>query len=911
MMCCAMSKSHLIFIVKEDLKMAINKGNNEQSILLNVSTNTDDAVENIKALEAEINKLQDLKIGASGDDLIKITNQIKDVESAMSKANSTKITPKADNGDLKNTILSLHEMEDLLNHLRDEQKSTKDPLRLKELSKQAGELELKIRDINEPFRNISREISEAEDRLYAMSASGQANTAEFNEMVLKVAELKKVVVDIDTAIDGISTDKFGKFLGVGEQMVGVFGGVSGALQLMGYDATRAEEQMAKLMQLQSIMQGLQSLNQFRKQWTLLIASFKQGKVATESISTISSSTDALSTSMKGATASTTVATGATRIFGVALKAVGIGFIVGALGMLISNIDKVKEYILKLFPALEGLGKWFTKISNAVTDFVGITSDATRALQKLEKMTSIRNQGIERQIELLSAQGGKEKEIYQLRVKQTDEEIKLLNEKAKVNKKLTDEEQQQLIDAHQKKNVLYLEERKRVSDEATERAKELEDKAKEVQQAYNEQLKQLKGYLKDAEKVTYTSNHNQRENELKNIRDKYKEQISLAKKLKQDYQKLVDAQAIEEGVVNKKFDTEYFNFIKNNSQQFLDSFSAEYLSTIEAYNQAKVNSTDEQKKDLDARLNNQLVYLSRLKQLQIGLKNAEDELANGDYSIDDNDSFASQKTKHDAQLQAEKEFMEASLYQQIEAKKLENAELERLYIEGQQRLKELMLDPETNAFEISNLQGLLNAKLASIEENNTAIEDATLEHNRKLKKAEEDNAKAKQKIDKEAQKNREENLRKGADVLGQASTLFAEHTVAHKALAVSEATINTYTSAVSAYKSMASIPVVGPALGAVASGVAIATGLASVQKILSVKVPNAKGDSGSSGNATTPSYSAPIINSTILKSKENGNSNVVNAIENTNTEGQVIKAYITNSELKNNEEKNNFYNSIKY
>ncbi|WP_214648462.1 hypothetical protein [Sphingobacterium mizutaii] len=906
-----MSKSHLIFIVKEDLKMAINKGNNEQSILLNVSTNTDDAVENIKALEAEINKLQDLKIGASGDDLIKITNQIKDVESAMSKANSTKITPKADNGDLKNTILSLHEMEDLLNHLRDEQKSTKDPLRLKELSKQAGELELKIRDINEPFRNISREISEAEDRLYAMSASGQANTAEFNEMVLKVAELKKVVVDIDTAIDGISTDKFGKFLGVGEQMVGVFGGVSGALQLMGYDATRAEEQMAKLMQLQSIMQGLQSLNQFRKQWTLLIASFKQGKVATESISTISSSTDALSTSMKGATASTTVATGATRIFGVALKAVGIGFIVGALGMLISNIDKVKEYILKLFPALEGLGKWFTKISNAVTDFVGITSDATRALQKLEKMTSIRNQGIERQIELLSAQGGKEKEIYQLRVKQTDEEIKLLNEKAKVNKKLTDEEQQQLIDAHQKKNVLYLEERKRVSDEATERAKELEDKAKEVQQAYNEQLKQLKGYLKDAEKVTYTSNHNQRENELKNIRDKYKEQISLAKKLKQDYQKLVDAQAIEEGVVNKKFDTEYFNFIKNNSQQFLDSFSAEYLSTIEAYNQAKVNSTDEQKKDLDARLNNQLVYLSRLKQLQIGLKNAEDELANGDYSIDDNDSFASQKTKHDAQLQAEKEFMEASLYQQIEAKKLENAELERLYIEGQQRLKELMLDPETNAFEISNLQGLLNAKLASIEENNTAIEDATLEHNRKLKKAEEDNAKAKQKIDKEAQKNREENLRKGADVLGQASTLFAEHTVAHKALAVSEATINTYTSAVSAYKSMASIPVVGPALGAVASGVAIATGLASVQKILSVKVPNAKGDSGSSGNATTPSYSAPIINSTILKSKENGNSNVVNAIENTNTEGQVIKAYITNSELKNNEEKNNFYNSIKY
>lgn len=889
--------------------MAINKGNNEQSILLNVSTNTDDAVKDIQALEAELNKLQDLKIGASGDDLVKITNQIKDVESAIAKANSTKVTPKTDNGELKNTILSLHEMEHLLNHLRDEQKSTKDPLKLQQLSKEAGELELKIRDINEPFRDINREIGELEDRLYAMSASGQANTQEFNSMVLKVAELKKVVIDIDTAIDGISTDKFGKFLGVGEQMVGVFGGVSGALQLMGYDATRAEEQMAKLMQLQSIMQGLQSLNQFRKQWTSLIASFKQGKVATESISTISSSTDALSTSMKGATASTTVATGATRIFGVALKAVGIGFIVGALAMLISNIDKVKEYIFKLFPALEGLGKWFTKISNAVTDFVGITSDATRALEKLEKMTSIRNGAIERQIELLNAQGGKEKEIYQLRVKQTDEEIKLLNEKAKVNKKLTDEEQQQLIDAHQKKNVLYLEERKRVSDEATERAKENADKAKEAQQAYNEQLKQLKGYFKEAEKVSYTSNHNQRENELKNIRDKYKEQIDLAKKLKQDYQKLTDAQTIEEGIVNKKFDDEYFNFIKNNSQQFLDSFSQEYLSTIENYNQAKVNSTDEQKADLDERLNNQLVYLSRLKQLQIGLKNAEDELANGGNEIDDNDSFSVQKAKHDAQLQAEKEYLEAELYAKVEAKKLENNEVERLYLEGQERLKELMLDPSTNALEISNLQALLNARLASIQENNTAIENATDAHNKKIKKAEEENAKAKDKINKLQTKNRLDELSAYGDAIGEVGSLIAEGTVMQKGLAVSASLINTYSAIAGQLSAFSKVPIPGYAIfQAIATG---AVGFANVAKILSVKVPNAKSDASANGNATTPSYSAPIINSTILKSNENGNSNVVNAIENTNTEGQVIKAYITNSELKNNEEKNNFYNSIKY
>lgn len=889
--------------------MAINKGNNEQSILLNVSTNTDDAVNDIKALEAELSKLQDLKINASGDDLVKITNQIKDVESAIAKANSTKITPKSDNGELKNTILSLHEMEDLLNHLRDEQKATKDPLRLQQLSREAGELELKIRDINEPFRDINREIGELEDRLYAMSAGGQAGTQEFNEMVLKVAELKKVVIDIDTAIDGISTDKFGKFLGVGEQMVGVFGGVSASLQLMGVDATRAEEQMAKLMQLQSIMQGLQSLNQFRKQWTSLIASFKHGKVATETINTISQSTDALATSTAGASTATKGATGATKIFGNALKTIPVLLIVSALAMLIANFDKVRDYVYKLFPALETLGKWFTKISNAVTDFVGITSDASRALEKLEKMTSIRNGAIERQIELLNAQGGKEKEIYQLRVKQTDEEIKLLNEKAKVNKKLSDEEQQQLVDAHQQKNVLYIEEKKRLEDEKKERAKELQDKAKEAQQAYNEQIKQLKAYLKEAEKVTYTSNHNQRQNELKNIRDKYTEQIALAKKLKQDYQKLLDAQAIEEGIVNKKFDAEYFNFIKNNSQSFLDSFSQEYLSTIEAYNNAKVNSTDEQKKDLDARLNNQLVYLSRLKQLQIGLKNAEDELANGGNEIDDNDSFSTQKAKYDAQLKAEKEFMEAELYAKTEAKRLENSEIQRLYQEGQERLKELMLDPSTNAFEISNLQGLLNARLSTIEANNSAIENATLEHNKKIKKAEEDNAKAKDKINKLQIKNRLDELNVYGDAINDVSSILAEGTVMQKGLAVSASLINTYSAITGQLKAFAGVPIPGYAIAqAIATGV---VGFANVAKILSVKVPNASGDSSSASATATPSYSAPVINSTILKSSENGNSNVVNAIENTTSEGQVVKAYITNGDLKNNEEKNNFYNSIKY
>jgi tape measure domain-containing protein len=58
--------------------------------------------------------------------------------------------------------------------------------------------------------------------------------------------------------------------------------------------------------------------------------------------------------------------------------------------------------------------------------------------------------------------------------------------------------------------------------------------------------------------------------------------------------------------------------------------------------------------------------------------------------------------------------------------------------------------------------------------------------------------------------------------------------AYKAFAITEAIISTYSSAQKAYDSLASIPYIGPALGAAAAGVAIAAGMARVAAIKSAK-----------------------------------------------------------------------------
>ena len=76
--------------------------------------------------------------------------------------------------------------------------------------------------------------------------------------------------------------------------------------------------------------------------------------------------------------------GALKVFKLALIGTGIGAIVIALVALIANFGKVKDAVMKLIPGLKSVGDFFGKIIDAVTDFVGVTSDATREMDKLNK-----------------------------------------------------------------------------------------------------------------------------------------------------------------------------------------------------------------------------------------------------------------------------------------------------------------------------------------------------------------------------------------------------------------------------------------------------------------------------------------------------------------------------------------------
>lgn len=156
------------------------------------------------------------------------------------------------------------------------------------------------------------------------------------------------------------------------------------------------------------------------------------------------------------------------------------------------------------------------------------------------------------------------------------------------------------------------------------------------------------------------------------------------------------------------------------------------------------------------------------------------------------------------------------------------------------------------------QGLINEKkrellegVISQEEYNKELEDlelATLETQRAIKAqfSEEDLALDARITDQKiANKQREVDINKAqeqAKLDAVKSTLSAvagamnKQSVAYKVIASTLTIINTIESAIAAFKSMAVIPIIGPALGAIAAAAASAAGLAAVAKINSTPVP---------------------------------------------------------------------------
>lgn len=79
----------------------------------------------------------------------------------------------------------------------------------------------------------------------------------------------------------------------------------------------------------------------------------------------------------------------------------------------------------------------------------------------------------------------------------------------------------------------------------------------------------------------------------------------------------------------------------------------------------------------------------------------------------------------------------------------------------------------------------------------------------------------------------------SSTFGNVAAVLGKESQLGKTAAIAQTTIDTYKAATSAYSAMSGIPIVGPALGAVAAAAAVVAGLANVRKIMQTRPPKAE------------------------------------------------------------------------
>lgn len=195
----------------------------------------------------------------------------------------------------------------------------------------------------------------------------------------------------------------------------------------------------------------------------------------------------------------------------------------------------------------------------------------------------------------------------------------------------------------------------------------------------------------------------------------------------------------------------------------------------------------------------------------------------------------------------------------------------------------------------DLEKANNEKL-SFDARYAAIADREYQMSQMIFKSEEErtsfqkaNADARKKIAKDEADAKVAQLNFYAQALGQVANLLGENTDAGKAAAIASTTISTYLAAQSAYAGqMAILTPDAPFRAAAAAGLAIISGLANVNKIISTPTPNGGGKIGATPNASTPS--SPNFNVV----GTNGTNQIAQTISQQSS--QPIKAYVVSKDV---------------
>lgn len=229
-------------------------------------------------------------------------------------------------------------------------------------------------EIKDNVKSLKAQLREAQNEVNALSEKFGATSREAVQAAKKAAELKDAIADAKALTDAFNPDA--KFNALSSSIGGVLNGFQafeGVLGLVGVEGEALQETMLKVQSAMALSQGLQGALEARD-------SFKQlGAVVKNTFSDMTTASKAF-------------------------MATGLGLIITGLTLIISYWDDIKS-------AMSGVSGEQQKLN--------VQSEANVKLQNQKK------DALNGQENILKQQGLSEKQILQLKIKQTEQQIKAL------------------------------------------------------------------------------------------------------------------------------------------------------------------------------------------------------------------------------------------------------------------------------------------------------------------------------------------------------------------------------------------------------------------------------------------------------------------------------------------------------
>ena len=615
-------------------------------------------------------------------------------------------------------------------------------------------------------------------------------------------------------------------------------------------------------------------------------------------------TKALTFSQKALAGGFNIATGAARIFTLALAATGIGLIIGSVVLLIGYLKTFDPVVDAIEQGMAALGAAVRVVQQALAGLLsgdfsaldGLTGKikeaavaaaqlkaAQQELADQQAIQSVNNKKQEGEINRLILQSKDRSKTEQERIDLLNKAEKINRDNFETNRKLSERELQNAIESARIKGQLNEEEiaslRKRGIEYAyvlLNNGKITQDEVDAIAKAEEAKIEIYNRSTSEQEKIINRRNtqieKQEAEDKAAAERDKklQEEAIERAKKLAEAQIQAMQTELdfyLESQGERKKSMAEQLAIDREVMRQSLEITKAEYEAkkiTKREYELANLEITNEfAQKQIDATIANasiefELFKLNNQRKLDAN-KLFSDELYKQelDRLNKQAEAEAAQQTLLFAQgkLNAQEYGLAIAQIDKNQQDANETARLEREQAIKDKKSADIVLQDELNSERFDYDLALQNERL---NQQYALDKEAAIKNGTDLALLDEAYAKRRKDIEFAVQQNK---LQLASNTLDNLINILGKESQVGKALAIAQTTIDTYQSATAAYKALAGIPVVGPALGAIAAGAAVASGLANVKKITAVKEPKiqkspgyARGVIGLTGQGTGTSDS---------------------------------------------------------